>query len=145
MCMKRGNVKILVCKLRKKSTNFERKNTIFLTYLKSKRRQLRAYFFAIFSNCKNILSYIFRIPMSNMLKHNTDKNASMTLVNGIGFIFGLIGVVAIFVQQSLTMFLPLLIPLVVCVTFCTLLINSQQKAKQSQGDITPNPVRIDVI
>ena len=83
--------------------------------------------------------------MSNMLKHDTDKNASMTLVNGIGFIFGLIGVVAIFVQQSLTMFLPLLIPLVVCVTFCALLINSQQKANQSQGDITPNPVRIDVI
>ena len=83
--------------------------------------------------------------MSNKLKHNTDENASMTLVNGIGFIFGLIGVVALFVQQSLTMFLPLLIPLVVCVTFCALLINSQQKANQSQGDITPNPVRIDVI
>ena len=83
--------------------------------------------------------------MSNMLRHNTDENASMTLVNGTGFIFGLIGVVAIFVQQSLTMFLPLLIPLVVCVTFCALLINSQQNAKQSQGDITPNPVRIDVI
>ncbi len=83
--------------------------------------------------------------MSNMLKHNTDENASMTLVNGIGFIFGLIGVVAIFVQQSLTMFLPLLIPLVVCVTFCALLINSQQKAKQRQGNISPNPVRIDVI
>ena len=83
--------------------------------------------------------------MSNMLKHNTDENASMTLVNGIGFIFGLIGVVAIFVQQSLTMFLPLLIPLVVCVTFCALLINSQQKAKQSQGNISPNPVRHAVI
>lgn len=83
--------------------------------------------------------------MSNMLKHNTDENASITLVNGIGFTFGLVGVVAIFIQQSLTMFLPLLIPLVVCVTFCLLLINSQQKANQSQGDITPNPVRIDVI
>ena len=83
--------------------------------------------------------------MSNMLKHNPDENASITLVNGIGFTFGLVGVVAIFIQQSLTMFLPLLIPLVVCVTFCLLLINSQQKANQSQGDITPNPVRIDVI
>ena len=134
-----------VCSSKKKLTNSERKNAIFLTYFKSKKRQLRAYFFAVFSNCKNILSYTFRIPMSNMLKHNIDENASMTLVNGIGFIFGLIGVVAIFVQQSLTMFLPLLIPLVVCVTFCALLINSQQKAKQSQGDITPNPVRIDVI
>ena len=134
-----------VCSSKKKLTNSERKNAIFLTYLKFKRRPLRAYFFDVFSNCKNILSYIFRIPMSNMLKHNTDENASMTLVNGIGFIFGLIGVVAIFVQQSLTMFLPLLIPLVVCVTFCALLINSQQKAKQSQGNISPNPVRIDVI
>ena len=134
-----------VCSSKKKLTNSERKNAIFLTYFKSKKRQLRAYFFAVFSNCKNILSYIFRSPISNMLKHNTDENASMTLVNGIGFIFGLIGVIAIFVQQSLTMFLPLLIPLVVCVTFCALLINSQQKAKQSQGNITPNPLRIDVI
>ncbi|MGB2175821.1 MAG: hypothetical protein ACPH13_05120 [Candidatus Poseidoniaceae archaeon] len=134
-----------VCSSKKKLTNSERKNAIFLTYFKSKKRQLRAYFFAVFSNCKNILSYIFRIPMLDMLKHNTDENASITLVNGIGFTFGLVGVVAIFIQQSLTMFLPLLIPLVVCVTFCALLINSQQKAKQSQGNISPNPVRIDVI
>ena len=83
--------------------------------------------------------------MLNMLKQKMDEHASITFLNGIGFIFGLLGVVAIFIQQSLTMFLPLLIPLVVCVMFCALLVNSQQKAKQSQENITPNPLRIDVI
>ena len=80
-----------------------------------------------------------------MLKHNMDDHASIPLVNGIGFIFGLLSVVAIFIQQSLTMFLPLLLPLVVCLVFCTLLINSQQNAKQSEENITPSPVRIDLI
>lgn len=92
-----------------------------------------------------MLSYTFGNPFPNMQKQNTDKNASMTLVNGIGFIFGLFSVVAIFLQQSLRMFLPLLIPLIVCTAFCALLIKSQQNAKESQGDVTPNPVRIDVI
>ena len=79
-----------------------------------------------------------------MLKHEMDDQASITL-NGIGLIFGLMGVVAIFIQQSLTMFLPLLLPLVVCVVFCTLLINSQRDAKQIEENTTPSPVRIDLI
>ena len=98
----------------------------------------------IFCNCKNILSYTVVIPMLVMLKHKMDDQASITL-NGIGLIFGLMGVVAIFIQQSLTMFLPLLLPLVVCVVFCTLLINSQRDAKQIEENTTPSPVRIDLI
>ena len=79
-----------------------------------------------------------------MLKQKIDDHASIAL-NGIGLIFGLLGVVAIFIQQSLTMFLPLLLPLAVCGVFCTLLINSQRNAKQTKENITPSPLRIDLI
>ena len=79
-----------------------------------------------------------------MLKQKMDDHASIAL-NGIGIIFGLLGVVAIFIQQSLTMFLPLLLPIVVCGVFCTLLINSQRNVKQTKEDITPSPIRIDLI
>ena len=82
--------------------------------------------------------------MPAMLKQKMDDHASIA-VNAIGIIFGLLGVVAIFIQQSLTMFLPLLLPLVVCVVFCTLLINSQRDAKQIEENTTPSPVRIDLI
>ena len=74
-----------------------------------------------------------------------DDGASIPLLNGVGFLFGLIGVVALFVQQSLEMFLPLLLPLVVCVAFCTLLFKSQQKDKASEEKVSTSPVRIDVI
>ncbi len=94
---------------------------------------------------KNIMSYTVGYPMLIMLKHKMDDHASITFLNGIGFIFGLVGVVAIFIQQSLTMFLPLLLPLVVCVVFCALLVNSRQNAEQSKENITPSPVRIDMI
>ena len=79
-----------------------------------------------------------------MLKQEMDDYASIAL-NGIGLIFGLLGVIVIFVQQSLTMFLPLLLPLVVCAVFCTLLINSQRNAKQTKENITPSPIRIYLI
>ena len=79
-----------------------------------------------------------------MLKQKMDDHASIAL-NGIGFIFGLLGVVGIFIQQSLTVFLPLLLPLVVCAVFCTLLINSQRNVKQTKENITPSPIRIDLI
>ena len=102
------------------------------------------FFHNIFCNCKNILSYTVVIPMSVMLKQKMDDHASIAL-NGIGIIFGLLGVVAIFIQQSLTMFLPLLLPLVVCGVFCTLLINSQRNVKQTKENITPSPIRIDLI
>tara|TARA_Y200000002_G_scaffold228532_1_gene188705 strand:+ start:3443 stop:3853 length:411 start_codon:yes stop_codon:yes gene_type:complete len=94
---------------------------------------------------KNILSYTFRIPIEIMLNQKMDDGASIPLLNGVGFIFGLIGVVALFVQQSLEMFLPLLLPLVVCVAFCTLLVKSQQKDKASEEKVSTSPVRIDVI
>ena len=74
-----------------------------------------------------------------------DDEASFPVLNGLGFIFGLIGVVAIFIQQSLTTLLPLLVPLVVCVVLCTVLIRSQQKTTTDEGNITPSPVRIDII
>ena len=79
-----------------------------------------------------------------MLEQKMGDHASIAL-NGIGLIFGLLGVVAIFIQQSLTMFLPLLLPLAVCGVFCTLLINSQRNAKQTKENITPSPLRIDLI
>lgn len=80
-----------------------------------------------------------------MLNLKRDDYASFPVLNGLGFTFGLIGVVAIFIQQSLTTLLPLLVPLVVCVVLCTVLIRSQQKTPTDEGNITPSPVRIDII
>ena len=80
-----------------------------------------------------------------MLDQKMDDGASIPLLNGVGFLFGLIGVVALFVQQSLEMFLPLLLPLVVCVAFCTLRFKSQQNDKASEEKVSTSPVRIDVI
>ena len=80
-----------------------------------------------------------------MLDQKMDDGASVPLLNGVGFLFGLIGVVALFLQQSLEMFLPLLLPLVVCVAFCTLLFMSQQNDKASEEKVSTSPVRIDVI
>ena len=84
-------------------------------------------------------------PWGIMLNLKTDDEASFPVLNGLGFIFGLIGVVAIFIQQSLTTLLPLLVPLVVCVVLCTVLIRSQQKTTTDERNITPSPVRIDII
>ena len=83
--------------------------------------------------------------MEIMLNQKMDDGASIPLLNGVGFLFGLIGVVALFVQQSLEMFLPLLLPLVVCVAFCPLLFKSQQNDKASEEKVATSPVRIDVI
>ncbi|MBF15001.1 MAG: hypothetical protein CMA97_05765 [Euryarchaeota archaeon] len=80
-----------------------------------------------------------------MLNHKIDDEATVPILNGLGFIFGLMSVVAIFIQQSLTTFLPLLVPLVVCVVLCTVLIRSQQKTKTDVENMPPNPVRIDII
>ena len=80
-----------------------------------------------------------------MLDQKMDDGASIPLLNGVGFLFGLIGVVALFVQQSREMFLPLLLPLVVGVAFCTLLFKSQQNDKASEEKVSTSPVRIDVI
>ena len=75
----------------------------------------------------------------------TDDGASIPFLNGLGFIFGLVSVVALFVQQSLTTLLPLLVPLVVCVVLCTVLIRSQQNTTTGGDGVSPSPVRIDVI
>ncbi|MBJ14831.1 MAG: hypothetical protein CMB70_05630 [Euryarchaeota archaeon] len=80
-----------------------------------------------------------------MLKLERDETASIPILNGLGFVFGLIGVVAIFIQQSLTTLLPLLVPIVVCVVLCTVLFRSQQKTNTDGENITPSPVRIDII
>ena len=84
-------------------------------------------------------------PWRIMPNLKTDDVASLPVLNGLGFIFGLIGVVAIFIQQSLTTLLPLLVPLVVCVVLCTVLFRSQQKTTTDGENITPSPVRIDII
>ena len=80
-----------------------------------------------------------------MLDYEMDGDAAVPLLNGMGFFFGLLGVVALFIQQSLTMFLPLMLPLVVCCVFCTLLIRSQKKSETDETIVTSSPVRIDVI
>ena len=84
-------------------------------------------------------------PSQVMLNLKTDDKASFPILNGLGFVFGLMGVVAIFIQQSLTTLLPLLVPLVVCVVLCTVLFRSQQKTTGDEKNITPSPVRIDII
>ena len=80
-----------------------------------------------------------------MLNNKSDNVASIPVLNGLGFIFGLMGVVVLFVQQSMTIFLPLLVPLVVCVALCTVLIKSQQTGNQDKANTTTSPVRIDVM
>ena len=45
-------------------------------------------------------------PSQIMQNLKTNNEASFPVLNGLGFIFGLIGVVAIFIQQSLTTFYP---------------------------------------
>ena len=80
-----------------------------------------------------------------MLNLKTDDEASFPVLNGLGFIFGLVSVVALFVQQSLTTLLSLLVPIVVCVVLCTVLIRSQKNTTTDVDDVYPSPVRIDVI
>ena len=78
-----------------------------------------------------------------MSPEKMDNAGAIQLANGLGFVFAFLGVVAIFIQQSLTMFLPLLMPPLVCTIFCVLLFKTQPKtAKQND---TGAPVRIDVI
>jgi len=78
-----------------------------------------------------------------MSPENMDSAGALPLANGIGFVFGLIGVVAIFIQQSLAVFLPLLLPPTVCTIFCVLLYRAQQPTKESSDSL--NPIRLDVI
>ena len=72
-----------------------------------------------------------------------DNAGAIPLANGLGFVFGFLGVVAIFIQQSLPMFLPLLMPPLACTVFCVLLFKTQPKTAKDND--TGAPVRIDVI
>jgi hypothetical protein len=72
-----------------------------------------------------------------------DNAAALPLVNGLGFVFGILGLVAVFIQQSLTVFLPLLLPPLVCTVFCVLLYKTQNTTTEQPSSTAP--VRIDVI
>ena len=74
-----------------------------------------------------------------------DQSAAVPLANGMGVVFGFLGVIAIFIQQSLTTFLPLLMPLIVCSIFCVLLFKAQPKSNDNDARKESSPVRIDVI
>lgn len=78
-----------------------------------------------------------------MSPEKMDNAGAVPLANGLGLVFGFLGVVAIFIQQSLTMFLPLLMPPLVCTVFCVLLFKTQPKTAKNND--TSAPVRIDVI
>ena len=78
-----------------------------------------------------------------MSPEKMDNAGAIPLANGLGFVCGFLGVVAIFIQQSLTMFLPLLMPPLVCTIFCVLLFKTQPKTNNDNDNSAP--VRIDVI
>ena len=71
-----------------------------------------------------------------------DNAGAIPLANGLGFVFGIFGVVALFIQQSLTTFLPLLMPPLVCTIFCVLLFKTQPKTENENNSA---PVRIDMM
>jgi len=79
-----------------------------------------------------------------MSPERMDTAGALPLANGLGFVFGILGVVALFIQQSLAVFLPLLLPPTVCSIFCVLLYKTQQPTNKEET-ATPNPLRIDVI
>ena len=80
-----------------------------------------------------------------MLTNQMDQSAAVPLANGIGVVFGFLGVIAIFIQQSLTTFLPLFMPLIVCSIFCVLLFKTQPKSNEDATRQELSPFRIDVI
>ena len=80
-----------------------------------------------------------------MLPSKMDQTAAVPLANGLGIVFGFLGVIAIFIQQSLTTFLPLLMPPLVCTIFCVLLFRTQPKSNDDASRQDMSPVRIDVI
>ena len=80
-----------------------------------------------------------------MLPNKMDQTAAVPLANVLGIVFGFLGVIAIFIQQSLTTFLPLLMPPLVCTIFCVLLFRTQPKSNDDASRQDMSPVRIDVI
>jgi len=93
---------------------------------------------------KNTDLYTSQCDYSLMSTEQMDTAGALPLVNGLGFVFGILGVVALFIQQSLAVFLPLLLPPTVCAIFCVLLYKTQQPSNSASA-VSPNPVRIDII
>lgn len=79
-----------------------------------------------------------------MSPNQMDNAGAIPLANGLGFVFGMMGVIALFIQQSLVVFLPLLLPATLCTIFCVLLYKTQP-TRSDDASASPNPVRIDVI
>ena len=79
-----------------------------------------------------------------MLPNQMDTAGAIPLANGIGFVFGIMGVIALFIQQSLVVFLPLMLPAILCTIFCVLVYKTQPAARDD-ASASPNPVRIDLI
>ncbi len=80
-----------------------------------------------------------------MLSIRNDQNAAFPVANLFSFIIGLISLTALFVIESLTLFLPLLFAPLVCITLCYLLSVSYRNANKSDETITVNPVKLDLI
>ena len=73
-----------------------------------------------------------------------DTAGAIPLANGIGFVFGIMGVIALFIQQSLVVFLPLMLPAILCTIFCVL-VHKTRPIARDDAPTSPNPVRIDLI
>ena len=79
-----------------------------------------------------------------MSPNQMDTAGAIPLANGIGFVFGMMGVIALFIQQSLVVFLPLMLPAILCTIFCVLVYKTQP-SDRDDASASPNPVRFDLI
>ena len=80
-----------------------------------------------------------------MLRKKMDENAAFPVANFIGIILGFVSLSAFFIMQSLTVLLPLLFAPMVCITLSYLLYVSHRSTVKAEGDVTVNPVRVDLL
>ena len=80
-----------------------------------------------------------------MLLSRKDENAAIPIANFFSLIIGFISLSALFVIESMTVFLPLLFAPMVCITLCYLLSGSYKSATESDESISVNPVKLDLI
>ena len=80
-----------------------------------------------------------------MLRQNLDENAALPVANFISFVLGLISLSALFLIESITVFLPLLFAPMVCLTLCYLLKVSYDNANKPDENATVNPIKLDLI
>ena len=80
-----------------------------------------------------------------MLRKEMDDNAAFPIANFIGIILGFVSLSAFFIMQSLTVLLPLLFAPMVCITLSYLLYVSHRSTVNAEGDVTVNPVRVDLL